>query len=119
MTLVNDRHIDCVVRKDRGKGKPEYLDIHMKARSAEGRNAGRFAHFRVTNPRPNYWFIFYSEPAETYWVIPSLELIKLAYKGKSSQSKGSYSVELASRVKSGWRAAPRFRKYENAFELLR
>ena len=70
MTLVDDQQIDCVIRKD----SKTYLDIQIKARSRDCKpnNAGRFAALEVRKPRPNFFFIFYSEQANCYWVMRHL-----------------------------------------------
>lgn len=46
----------------------------------------------IRKPRPNLFFIFYSEAANHYWVMPSLEVVKLANKGKSGKAKGRYRI---------------------------
>lgn len=65
-TLVDDQGIDCIIRQD-AQGEPCYIDIQIKARSKDCNpgNAGRFAAMEITSPRPNYFFIFYSEQVDT------------------------------------------------------
>jgi hypothetical protein len=120
MTLVDDQQIDCVIRQEK-EGQLRYLDIQIKARSkdANPRNAATFAVMEINHPRANYFFIFYSEQADCYWVIPSLELIQEARQNKTGQNKGKYSIRLTSVVKGGVNPRPRFKKYENAFDLLK
>jgi hypothetical protein len=116
MTLVDDRGIDCVVRK----GPTAYLDIQIKARSKEvpARNAARFSAMDVDNPRPNYFFVFYSEALNKYWVVPSLDVVKLAYRNKSGKNAGRYSLSLTG-LRSG-KPYPKseFAQFEEAFYLL-
>jgi hypothetical protein len=72
MTLVDDQQIDCVIRIE-DAGKPlRYLDVQIKARSKTAGQASTFAAMEIRHPRPNFWFIFYSEICQTYWVVPSL-----------------------------------------------
>jgi len=80
----------------------------------------------VVCPRPNFFFIFYSEDADTYWVVPSLQLVKEANRNKggkdgNGRNKGKYTIKLANFSKTKQRAVPRprFRRYENNFDLLR
>jgi len=40
----------------------------------------------IRQPRENYYFIFYSELINTYWVIPSLDLVKEANQVKSGNN---------------------------------
>src|SRR5438309_1057330 len=117
MTLVDDQQIDCVVRQER-KGVLRYLDIQIKARSSDAKHAATFAALTVREPRSNFWFIFYSEAANTYWVMPSLDLVQLANVNKGGQdkqgkNKGKLTVKLANKNKGGWKPRPRFQKYEN------
>ena len=122
MTLVDDQQIDCVVRQRKGD-RLKYLDIQIKARSKEAKHASTFAALTVREPRPNYWFIFYSEVMNTYWIMPSRDLIAMANQNKGGKdgkgsNKGKYTIVLANKNKSGWKPRPKFKKYENAFGLL-
>ena len=42
MTLVDDQQIDCVVRAE-VDSRPVYIDVQIKARSADAKQAGTFA----------------------------------------------------------------------------
>ncbi len=122
LTLVDDQQIDCVVRKE-VSGEPVYLDIQIKARSKEcnPRNAGTFAALEVRNPRRNFFFIFYSEQADCYWVLPSLELIKEANRNKTGQNAGKYRIVFTNLSRKTGQVVPRprFETYRNNFELLK
>ncbi len=122
LTLVDDQQIDCVIRQMAG-GQPIYLDIQIKARSSEcnPRNAGTFAAMEVRDPRPNYFFIFYSEQAGCHWIVPSLQLVKEANLGKSGKNAGRYRIVFTNvRTKTGEVAPrPRFDIYRDNFEILR
>jgi len=122
LTLVDDQQIDCVVRMEID-GKPVYLDIQIKARSKDcnPRNAGTFAALEVRNPRPNFFFIFYSEQADSYWIVPSLDLIKEANQNKTGQNAGRYRIVFTnlSRKTGQVSPRPRFEKYRNNFDLLK
>jgi len=117
MTLVDDQQIDCVLRVKKG-GKLKYLDIQIKARSIVAKNPATFSAMEVREPRENFFFIFYSEGANTYWIIPSLELVKEANINKEGKNKGRFRIVLAQMTKRGVKPRPRFKKYENAFHLL-
>ncbi|MGB9662634.1 MAG: hypothetical protein ACPL5F_11590 [Moorellaceae bacterium] len=73
-----------MIRQER-KSELRYLDIQVKVRSKDcnPRNAGLFAAMEIFNPRPNYSFFFYSEQADTYWIVPSEELVRLARRNKT------------------------------------
>ena len=123
MTLVDDQQIDCIVRQEKN-GKLRYLDLQIKARSADAKHAATFAALTVRDPRPNFWFIFYSEAAKTYWVMSSLDLARLANVNKGGQdqqgkNKGKLTIRLANQTKTGWKPRPKFTAYQNAFHLLK
>ena len=123
MTLVDDQQIDCIVRQEQN-GELRYLDLQIKARSADAKHAATFAALTVRDPRPNFWFIFYSEAAKTYWVMPSLDLARLANVNKGGQNKqgnnkGKLTIKFANKNKGGWKPRPKFTVYQNAFHLLK
>lgn len=72
----------------------------------------------IRSPRQDFFFIFYDERTNTYWIVPSLDLVKLANVNKEGVNAGKYSVRFCNETKSGWKPRPKFRQYENAFYLL-
>lgn len=117
MPLVDDQQIDCVIRQDKS-GKARYLDIQIKARSQDAKNPGTFAVLDIPHAREDYYYLFYSEAVNTYWVVPSLELIREANRNKSGKNAGKYSIRFCNKSPKGPRTRPRFDKYKNAFKLL-
>lgn len=119
MTLVDDQQIDCVIRQERD-GKLRYLDIQIKARSKNcvPKDGGFFPAMAVRRPRENFFFIFYSEHANTHWIVPSMALIEEANQNKTGANAGRYAIKFCNLTKAGLKPRPRFKKYENAFELL-
>src|ERR1700754_3672048 len=118
LTLVDDQQIDCIVRLER-EPFPVYVDLQIKARSKRAKNPGTFAAMEIRRPRPNFFFIFYSEAANEYWVMPSLEVAKLANQGKSGKAIGRYRIVFTNtNVKGGVRPRPKWEKWRNKFELL-
>lgn len=117
MTLVDDQQIDCVVRLNRRK--PVYIDIQIKARSKTAKNPGTFAALKVEEPRSNYFFLFYSEAANQYWVMPSLDLVKEANVSKSGKNVGKYRIVFTNTRRNGDVVPrPRFEDYRENFDLL-
>ena len=117
--LVDDQQVDCIIKKV-VNDKPIYIDIQIKARSKDCKpyDAARFAAMTIY-PRDNYFFIFYSEQLDTYWIIPSNELVKIASKNRKGKNKGKYHINLALWSKNkGLRRNSKFKKYENNFKLL-
>jgi hypothetical protein len=119
MTLVDDQKIDCVIRQEK-EDEIHYLDIQIRAteKECEPEEAGAFPALDISKPRENYYFIFYSELVNTFWVIPSLQLILKANQNKEGIFKGKYSINLCTFNQGGVIPDPEFREYENAFRLL-
>src|SRR2546426_7999626 len=84
MTMVDDQQIDCIVRLD--GDPPVYVDVQIKARSKAAKNPGMFAAMEIRKPRPNFFFMFYSETADCYWIMPSLDVVKLASRNKTGKN---------------------------------
>ena len=117
MTLVDDQQIDCVVRIP--GPKPSYVDIKIKARSASAKQGSTFSALDIKNARENFVFIFYSEVADTYWIMPSLDLIREANVGKEGKNSGNYSIVFANQLKDGtWKPRPRFEKWRDNWDLI-
>lgn len=117
MTLVDDQGIDCIVRLDRPV--PVYLDIQIKARSASAKNPGTFAAMNIQDPRPNYFFIFYSEGADTYWILPSQDVLDKGNINKEGINAGKCRIVFTNTLKDGTvKPRPKWAEYQNAFHLL-
>jgi hypothetical protein len=120
LTLVDDQGIDCIVRQ----GPDKYYDIQIKARSSMcvPRNAGHFPQLNISQARRNYVFIFYSEQINTYWVIPSTDMVKPGFCNslKSGPKKGRYRIMLTnySTSKKQVTARPKYQKYIDAFSAI-
>jgi hypothetical protein len=118
--LVDDQQVDCIIRKMVNKN-PVYLDIQIKARSKDCKpyDAARFAAMTIT-PRDNYFFIFFSEQLNMYWIISSKELVKIASRNKKGKNKGKYHINFAgySKKHNSVHPLPKFKKYENNFKSL-
>lgn len=119
LPLVDDQQIDCVIRQEKS-GKLRHVDIQIKARSKQCiyKNGAFFAGMDIRNPRKDYYFIFYSEHHSNYWVVPSLELTKVAVRNKTGKHAGTYSINFCRMDKGVLATHKRFEKYEKAFELL-
>lgn len=118
LTLVDDQQIDCILRLERDP-YPVYVDIQIKARSKDAKNPGTFAAMEIKKPRPNFYFIFYSETANAYWIMPSLDVAKLATRNKSGKAKGRYRIVFTNtNVKGQVKPRPKWEKWRNNFQLL-
>ncbi len=122
-TLVDDQGIDCIIRINANR----YLDIQIKARSVDKyilKNRGFFPQLAITDPRDNYFFILYAQHIDSYWIIPSLDIVRMEdeegtniSKMKSGNKEGRFSVKVAG---ANCNPFERFEKYrnENGFKLL-
>lgn len=118
MTLVDDQQIDCVVRIE-VDGQPICIDVQIKARSAVAKQPGTFAVLEVRNPRANFMFVFYSVAAETYWVMPSLELIEQATSNQAGANAGKFSIVFTHTRADGLpHPRPRFDSWKNDWEAF-
>ena len=119
-TIVDDQGIDCIIRINSRR----YVEIQLKARSIKNcvlKDRGYFPQLSISQPRDNYFFILYSEHADSYWVIPSLHIVDMGRKGgfnvsqmKNGPNKGKYSVRVAG---SKCNPLPQFEKYKNEIGL--
>lgn len=114
MTLVDDQGIDCIIRID----EKNYIDIQIKARSKNAKQWNFFAAMTI-EPKNNYFFIFYLESNNSFWVIPSHDVVKYAVTNKTGKNAGKHSLTLPKSETSG--KAKLFAKYKGdaGFELLR
>src|ERR1700722_7578084 len=120
-TLIDDQAIDCIIRLNGGK---RYLDIQIKARSKNCamQNRGYFPLLPIVNPRDNYFFIFYSEQIDSYWILPSLDIVRMAHEDKTNVSVnkqggniGKYAVRTAG---NKCNPLPQFEKNRNESGFL-
>lgn len=99
--LVDDHGVDLIVvpkEPQTAMGEPVgYQEIQVKSLSAKG----RFAAITCPNPRPNYWFIFYVQNKDTFWLINSMDFVKIASQNGQGKNVGKYSLLLASDTKRG------------------
>lgn len=93
LPMVDDKGIDCLVRKNDGT----IAEIQIKGRSVncDLKDAGRFSALSI-KPRPGYYLVFYSEACEngTIWLMPSMEFAKLAVQNMNGKNRGKYSIVL-------------------------
>jgi hypothetical protein len=117
MTLVDDLQIDCIIRLP--TKPPSYIDVQIKARSKTAKYAGTFSAMEIREPRENFLFLFYSEAANTYWVMPSLDVVRLANRNKEGINSGKFRLVFCNQNRAGeWKPRPKWRGYENAFHLI-
>jgi len=87
--MVDDDAIDVIVKRPDGK----FIEVQIKARS-KSVIEGDCALFAAIphEPRPNYWFVFYSERIDTMFIMTSEEFIKEASQNKTGKNAGKRSI---------------------------
>ncbi|MBI9060280.1 MAG: hypothetical protein JEZ01_21110 [Labilibaculum sp.] len=123
-TLVDDKQIDCIIRMETEKG-PKYIDIQIKARSksAKKESWGAWPSVKLENPRKNLVYIFYSEPLETIWIIPSIAISQLGYQSKSTMETPIYQLNFEKVKKKKGKVidfipVEKFEVFKNAYHLI-
>ncbi|MCB0747732.1 MAG: hypothetical protein KDC90_09750 [Ignavibacteriae bacterium] len=122
-TLVDDQGIDCIIRINSNR----YLDIQIKARSktCSINNRAYFPLLKVKPARDNFFFIFYSEQFDSYWILPSKEIVRLSVlkgtnvsQNKTGQNSGKYAIKFAG---DSLAIKERFDEYkdEKGFKLIK
>ena len=87
--LVDDNAIDAVIRRAEGT----FLEIQIKARSKTVLMGDAALFSAIAHEyRENYYFVFYSERLETFWVMSSEEFIKESNQNKKGKNKGLRSI---------------------------
>ena len=66
-SIADDKGIDLVVRLKHD----QYVDIQVKGSTKESKKPEFFAFRWNKGSRKNYFFVFYSETKNTFWVIPT------------------------------------------------
>jgi hypothetical protein len=118
MTLVDDKGIDCIVRKD----TKTYYDVQIKARGKDAKYPGNFRLSDII-ARPNYFFVFYAEKPDKFWVIPSERITgsdggrPLGCQVQDGNTKGEWHIDLWWSGITG-SEYEEFKKYENAWYYL-
>lgn len=118
-TLVDDKGIDCVIRKD----EKTYYDVQIKARGKGVKYPGNF-NLDIPDPRPNYIFVLYAEEVNKVWVIPCERITgsdgrsPLGGQIKSGANEGRWYIDPVWRTKTGLGFDEKFEQYENAWHYL-
>lgn len=89
MPLVDDNAIDVVIRRNDGS----FIEVQIKARSQDV-IMGDAALFAAIDhkPRENYFFVFYAERLDAFWIMSSEEFIKEASQNKNGKNAGKRSI---------------------------
>lgn len=89
MPLIDDNGIDAVVRRDDGT----FIEVQIKARSKDVVMGDAALFAALTHEvRQNYYFVFYSERLETFWIMSSDEFVKESIQNKSGKNVGKRSI---------------------------
>lgn len=89
MPLVDDNAIDAVVRREDGS----FVEVQIKARSRSVVTGDAALFAAITHERrDNYYFVFYSERLDEFWIMTSEEFIAESYQNKKGKNKGKRTI---------------------------
>ncbi|MFL1022853.1 hypothetical protein ACJO1Y_23055 [Vibrio parahaemolyticus] len=89
MPLIDDNGIDAVIRKPDGT----FIEIQIKARSTEVTMGDAALFAAITHDlRDNYYFVFYSERLEQFWIMSSKDFIKESNQNKTGKNVDKRSI---------------------------
>ncbi|MFP3984244.1 MAG: hypothetical protein ACLFV2_11225 [Desulfurivibrionaceae bacterium] len=87
--LVDDIGVDAVVRREDGS----FVEVQIKARSRDVKMGDGALFAALTHElRSNYWFVFYSERLDRFWIMSSQEFIDESVQNKSGKNQGKRSI---------------------------
>ena len=87
--LVDDNGIDAVIRREDGS----FVEAQIKARSKDVIMGDAALFAALTHElRENYWFVFYSERMDTFWLMTSEEFISESVQNRSGKNKGKRGI---------------------------
>lgn len=89
MPLIDDNGIDAIVRREDGT----FVEVQVKARSKDVKIGDAALFAALTHEvRDNYYFVFYSERLETFWIMSSQEFVAESVQNKSGKNVGKRSI---------------------------
>lgn len=89
MPLIDDNGIDAVIRRPDGT----FVEVQIKARSKDVKMGDGALFAALTHEiRENYYFVFYSERLETFWIMTSKEFVENSIQNKSGKNIGKRSI---------------------------
>ncbi|HFQ5047563.1 TPA: hypothetical protein ACGUWG_004385, partial [Vibrio vulnificus] len=89
MPLIDDNGIDAVIRKPDGT----FIEVQIKARSKNVSMGDAALFAAITHElRDNYYFVFYSERLEQFWIMSSEDFIKESNQNKIGKNIGKRSI---------------------------
>lgn len=89
--MVDDDKIDVVIKKQNG----EFVEVQIKAMSKDNQvqNMANFTALVHPQIRKNYYFVFYSEYFDKYWILSSEEFINKSTEVKTGKNKGKRCIK--------------------------
>lgn len=108
--LVDDHAVDAIYR--RAEDGRIFL-IQIKARSSDIKNLGDAALFSAIehNEREDYWFLFYSEHMDRFWLMSSEEFLRECNTNVTGKNIGKRTIWFNGMKKGEAYCKPRFEKY--------
>ena len=95
--LTDEKGIDLVLRRE----DATYIEVQVKGKSKRGSREMAADFSSITHTaRPNYFFVFYSEHLDTFWIMSSQEFLKEAGQMESGDNKRKWWITLNGTAKN-------------------
>ena len=88
--LVDDHAVDAIIK--RHDGTTALIQIKARSKEVVFGDAALFAAIPHEAVRLNYWFVFYSERMDKFWIMTSDEFDREAVKNKTGKNIGKRSI---------------------------
>lgn len=85
VSVEKEAEINCVLILEQNR----HIDLHIDAHSGSIKTWHRFENIPC-EPRDNFYFLFYTEPDNRFYIIPSEDLPKMA----KPRSNGNYDFDV-------------------------
>ena len=94
LPTVDDDGIDVLVKRPIDK---KIVQVQIKAKGKLSKEPCLFAAINH-HPRPDYWFVFYSETYDKVWILSSSEFLSNAYQNRAKGNNlGKYSINFGNK----------------------
>ena len=88
--LVDDHAVDAIIK--RNDGSTALIQIKARSKEVIPGDAALFAAIPHEEVRLNYWFVFYSERMDKFWIMKSDEFDREAVRNKTGKNIGLRSI---------------------------
>ena len=102
--IVDDHGIDCIITRD----ELHYCKVQIKSRSSDVRQPGCFTVDNHEVVIPNFYFVFFCEKTDCFWIFSSEEFCDCAKLRTNCKTAGRRKITL---VSAGGRKSKKYLNY--------